>query len=413
MWQEALKPHVEVGELVVIGVVQEQHPDRAALYRQWRRLDWPIFVDSLNLLDLDVVPVPIGIDASGVVRGLRLSPRNVVKSFIDADFPPSVIERNYNRAAEPDPAEAAKQAEKLDTAGSWRDLGDAWFHSSDGLERAIEAYRRAVLLDPGDGRAQFRLGVALRRRYESRSRRGGDAQAAVQHWGLALASNPNQYIWRRRIQQYGPRLDKPYNFYNWIEGARSEILARGETPVALSVEPSGSEILAPGRGSEPRGGEHGQAGATRTSAQTGKCGIVGDRVRRDTKRFVGIEAMVTPARVRPGQRVRVRLMFRLNERTRPFWNNEAEGLRICVDLPDQLTLGEGGLMSPNPEPAETQEVRAIEFELAVGDTAPAGSLEIPTHALYYVCENKGGKCRYLRQDLEWALNVDPVAPKIR
>ena len=41
MWQQAVKPFVEAGKLDVLGVVQEQHPDRAKLYRQWRQLGDP------------------------------------------------------------------------------------------------------------------------------------------------------------------------------------------------------------------------------------------------------------------------------------------------------------------------------------------------------------------------------------
>jgi hypothetical protein len=39
-------------------------------------------------------------------------------------------------------------------------------------------------------------------------------QKAVQYWTMALDMDSNQYIWRRRIQQYGPRLEKPYSFYD-------------------------------------------------------------------------------------------------------------------------------------------------------------------------------------------------------
>ena len=69
-----------------MGVVQEQHPDRAKLYRQWRKLGWPIYVDSLNLLGLSAVPVPVALDESGIVRVSRPNPRTFVRDFIDADF---------------------------------------------------------------------------------------------------------------------------------------------------------------------------------------------------------------------------------------------------------------------------------------------------------------------------------------
>ncbi len=421
MWQETIKPYVESGDLAVIGVVQEQHSDRAKLYAQWRGLHWPIFVDSLNLLDLSVVPIPVAIDASGVVRHERIRPQDIVKKFVEADYPATAVPKGYKRTAGSAPDHLYMQAESLQTAKAWRDLGDACFLASRGLEpartlaaqnnfSALEAYQKAVKIDPADGRAQFRLGVTLRSRYDSSHRRFGDAQAAVEHWGLALAIDPNQYIWRRRIQQYGPRLDKPYNFYFWVNQARTEIEARGETPVVLSAEPVGSEIAPPAKGTRPpsRGLE-----PARTSARVSRCGSPADRIQRDTRHFVSIEPVVTPARVRPGHLVRARLTFRVNEKSRPYWNNEAEDLVLCLDPPKNVAVGEGPLTYPNPNEPETQEDRAVEFEIAVGETAKTGPLEIPAYALYYVCENKGGKCRYLRQDMTVTVNVDPSAPTLR
>jgi hypothetical protein len=96
-------------------------------------------------------------------------------------------------------------------------------------------------------RTLFRLGVAHRIRHESARRKPGDFQAAVDAWGPALALDPSQYIWRRRIEQYGPRLAKPYAFYDWIEQARAEIARRGEAPIPLTVEPYCSELAGPVR----------------------------------------------------------------------------------------------------------------------------------------------------------------------
>src|SRR5277367_3947434 len=75
----------------------------------------------------------------------------------------------------------------------------------------------------------------------------GDFQAAVNAWGHALELDPNQYIWRRRTEQYGPRLAKPYAFYDWVVQAKAEVSRRGETPVPLTVEPHGSELAGPVR----------------------------------------------------------------------------------------------------------------------------------------------------------------------
>ena len=123
------------------------------------------------------------------------------------------------------------------TAAAWRAFANLLVQSGrlDRIDEAIEAYGQALDLDPGDGWTHFRLGVALRKRYDSPHRQPGDFQAAVDAWKGALDIDPNQYIWRRRIQQYGPRLDKPYPFYDWVPQAREEIAARGETPVGLTV----------------------------------------------------------------------------------------------------------------------------------------------------------------------------------
>ena len=72
---------------------------------------------------------------------------------------------------------------------------------------AIDAYSHAVKLNPSDKNALFRLGVADRIRHESARRRPGDFQAAIDAWGRALWLDPNQYIWRRRIEQYGIACD--------------------------------------------------------------------------------------------------------------------------------------------------------------------------------------------------------------
>ncbi len=366
MWQKVAQPLVDAGKVVVLGVVQEQHPDRARLYRQWRQFKWPILVDSLNRLDLKAVPIPVAIDESGIVRHKRISTRRFVDDFINQKYPKTRVSSGHNRAKKPNIARLGSKAKKADSARAWRDYGDACFLSgkADLLDAAVDAYEHAVKLDSEDGPAQFRLGVALRRRYESPQRRPGDAQAAVRQWGIALGLNPNQYIWRRRIQQYGPRLDKPYNFYFWVEQAREEIRRRGLKPIDLSVEPLGSEIAPPLRET---------AAAKIKIPHRDPDG----RIDRDQTGMVRIETMVVPTRVQPGQPVRVRAQFRVNDDTRPFWNNEAQDLTMWVGLPDGLSLGEGRFTFANPAEPETQEPRVLEFECVVSGSHAPGRVELP------------------------------------
>ncbi|NJN14460.1 MAG: hypothetical protein HC813_02175 [Planctomycetes bacterium] len=180
--------------------------------------------------------------------------------------------------------------------------------SDPALRREVDAYRR--------------LGVALRQRYEAGAEYPTDGQEAVAAWGRALAMDPNQYIWRRRLQQYGPRLAKPYNFYGWIADARQEILARKETPLPLGEEPRGAELLDRGPvvtvqlvDPDPEG-----------------------RIAPLGTGFVRVDLMVTPARVRPGERVRVRLVFRPE---RAEWNDEAGPLGIYVRGSGGVGVAEG------------------------------------------------------------------------
>ena len=407
VWQKVVAPYVDSGKLVVVGVVQEQHPDRARLYRQWRRMDWPIFVDSLNLLGLTVVPLVYVIDEWGVVQAQRIRPSQLTKKVVERSYPALNIPKEYNRASDRPGAEPnALDVDSSHPASSSTLLnrGDAcFFGAAGGLDGAVAYYRQAVEANNDDGPAHFRLGVALWRRSESSNTGGkpGDAQRAVGHWGRALSINPNQYVWRRRIQQYGPRLDKPYDFYTWVEQARNDIRARGEHPVPLRAEPMGSEIATALRGkpsSEPP--------VIPNPDPQG-------RIHRDTSGLVRVETLVTPSRVRPGHRVRVRLTFRLDEKTRPYWNNEFKGLRTSVALPTGFSIPEGSLTYPNKTKPETQETRVIEYEITIPASEKMRDVAIPAYAIYDVCESVAGTCRHLRSDFKVRFQVDPSAPKVQ
>ena len=299
-----------------------------------------------------------------------------------------------------DPAAALERLHDWAIVG---DRGDALFlydGKEDAMDRAIKAYLQAIQANPKDAKAHFRLGVAYRQRYDSPRREPDDAQKAVASWGHALSLRPNWYIWRRRIQQYGPRLDKPYNFFFWVEEARKTILARGEKPVELISEPMGSEIAPPSRGA------------------AGKNPVIPDpdpkaRITRDPGRYVGVETAVTPALVRPGHRVRVRVTFRLNESAKPWWNNESDPLTLTLRLPPGIQVVEGTFTYPAPREAETQELRVMEFDAAIAESTKPATLVIPGYAAYGVCEDVSGVCMYRRQDLKISVRVDARAPKIQ
>lgn len=375
------------------GIIQEQNPDRCRLFMQWRRMEWPILVDTFDLLEVSVVPLTYAIDEHGIVRfaGLRLDDASTLEArFVDRDWPA------------PADAESSRTEEAAsDEDPDWRRLaGRAATGDAAAIEEAIAVFRRQILRDPRDGWAHFRLAASHRLRHDSGARRSGDFQRAVDHWQIALGIDPNNYIWRRRIQQYGPRLDKPYPFYDWVETARREIRARGETPVALVAEPSGAEIARPLRrapDARPDGAEPDAMG------RITRDGI--DANGAQGPPFVDIEVTTIPRRVVAGGTARAHLDFRPNGDRKAHWNNESAPLTLWVAPPEGWRVEGRRHVTPNAESATSDESRRIEVEIGVPENAPAGPVSTPAYALYYVCEDTDGVCLYRRQDLEIALTI--------
>jgi len=371
----------------MLGIVEEQHPDRARLFMQWKRMGWPLLVDSLNLLEVTAVPLTFAIDEHGIIRKTRLRPDDTaeLEEFLAADYPEPV--------ALPAPPDTAPDAPRPRDAEGWRRLAVERFlwGGEDGLSEAVEAFREALRLEPEHAPTRFRLGVALRARADSAASQAGDFAAAGAAWQGALDRDPNQYIWRRRIQQYGPRLDKPYPFYDWVGEAREAIRARGEAPWPLVVEPSGAELARPAQSFDARAGD----------AEPDP----GGRIHRDPGRLIRVEAAVVPPRVAPGGSVRAHLVFRPAREVRAHWNNEAEPLRVWPSPPPGWSVGAGGLSAPLPPEAVSEETRHVEFELRAPEAAAPGPVEISAYALYYVCEDVDGTCLYRRQDVRLPLEV--------
>ncbi len=385
-WHERTKALQEKGKIRMVGIIQEQHPERARLFMQWKGMDWPILVDSLDLLGVWVVPITFLIDEHGVIRGRNPS-RDDLEKFLETRHEPPV-EPAARGPRPPRLPALQRSAEEGGDAAAWRAYGDALFlwGGSDRTDDAVDAYGRAAELEPDRAATHFRLGVALRRRFESPDRRPDDFQRAVDRWQAALDGEPNQYIWRRRIQQYGPRLEKPYPFYDWVAIARREIRARGETPAPLPVDPGGAEYAAPARTFEV-------AAAGRESPDPR------DRITHDDGRFIQVETAVVPARVSPGDTARVHVFLRPNLGRKAHWNNEAKDLVVWVGAPEGFDVDQRYLTVANPPKEVSQETRTVEFEVRVPPGAKGESARLPAYALYYVCEDVDGTCLYRRQDL--------------
>jgi hypothetical protein len=361
------------GRLMLVGIIQEQHAERCRLFMQWQQMSWPVMVDALNLTGVDKVPLTWAIE-----------------EFVNRTFPaPAAPALGSVRPPDLGYLQVAATA---GGARAWRDYGDALFLWKADPDAAIAAYQQALAVDPTGAPTHFRLGVALRRRYDSPQRQVGDFQEAVSEWGRALALNPNQYIWRRRIQQYGPRLEKPYPFYDWVAQARTDIRARGEEPVPLAVEPQGSEITVPT--STPMN-------TTSTPTPPDPHGLV----YRDTGEFIVVETVMVPAAVAPGGSARLHLLFRPNVQRQAHWNNEAEPLRVWIEPPQGWTVESEMPEVPRGHSPISDELRTVEFELQLPADAPQGISQVSATAFYYVCEERDNTCLYRRRDLDITIPV--------
>ncbi len=409
VWHKKTQEWVKSGKLIVIGITQEQHSDRCRLFAQWQGLDWPILWDPINVLESTAVPIVTAIDEHGIVRLTKPRPETLEAEFLNISFsdnagdsPLATIDPDGQTPRRPlrvelldaATAELEDQAEQERNARRVRDLADAMilWGGTDQVNAAIKFYDNSLQQQADDAATRFRLGVAFRLRYDSALRQPDDFANAVKHWEQALQLNPNQYIWRRRIQQYGPRLEKPYSFYDWVQQARDEIVARGETPLPLVVEPQAAELAQPAR-------DFGVDSATTVSPDPE------GRIQRDTKSLIVAEITRVPSIVRPGGSAQVHIAFYPNAALPVQWNNESEPLQFWIEPPAGWRISQRlQHVAPTSNLATSREVRRLDFEIQVPPEA-TGTVKIPAYALYYVCEDTEGTCQYLRQDLEIEVTI--------
>jgi len=383
-WHQVTESYRKDGKIKLVGIIQEQHPERARLFMQWKQMHWPIMVDALNLLYVSAVPIVLLIDEFGIVRQVnpRLSEaKNVLEQFVNSEYN---VAENQSRALKAD-SNLQFNSESAETATEL-----VLWDSPAQIDAAISLYKKAISETPDIGDLYFKLGVTYRMRYDLASQKVADFQLAVKYWLKALEINPNQYIWRRRIQQYGPRMDKPYPFYDWIFKARQEIIARGEKPSKLLIEPGGAEYAQPDQIFQRS--ESNSTGLKNEPDSAGKISL-------DQGELIKISSVVVPATSGKIFTARVHLEFRPVERIKVNWNNEAADLLVWLNPPPGWEVSPRQLTFPNPPQAVTGEVRKLEFELKSSGKSPASTVTIPAYALYYVCEGVNGTCLYRRQNI--------------
>ncbi len=406
VWHAATKELRESGELTVIGIVQEQHPERAELFAQWQGFDWPILWDAFNLLDLSAVPIVCAVDEYGQVRSTRLRPSQIDEPgglralLLEPTFEPpkfvaapeSLLHTGLAEVSG-DPAPGTPLATLQSLAffvyGS-RAEGDLSARFERGVD-SLRAWAERPEALPAD---LFRLGVALRLRYDSPYAQESDFQESLDAWSKALAGNPAQYIWRRRIQQWGPRLDKPYPFYNWVEQAAQEVTARGEVPVALRVPLTGSERAA------RQGGKAADVAAVEPDPEAG--------IPQDELGWLAVSAAVAPHSGDIGKgagkaaaAARVHLSLTPSAEASVHWTNDAGASVVWLEAPAGWSV-EPALheLVPGGESATSSEVRRLDFGVVRAPGAESGPAVLRGYVLAYLCSGEDGECSYLRRDFE-------------
>ncbi|KAA3608102.1 MAG: hypothetical protein DWQ01_13590 [Planctomycetota bacterium] len=353
-----------------IGLIQEQHPDRCALFMQWQQLKMPVWVDSLNRLGVQAVPLMWAIDEHGVVRATRPQWDWIEGEFLATDYPEP---KSISTAIREEAAVSHFHAGRLDQAI------DAW-----------QAMLPHIHPAPDRGALLFRLGCAFRARHDSQNRRPGDFQKAIQAWTEALRLFPQNYIWRRRLQQYGPSLEKPYPFYPWIEEARAAIQARGQQPQPLRVEPEGAELVYPKR---PQVGEE-----IPPADPQGK-------LARDTSPWVEVEWAIAPSPIKPGGRGRLYLFFEPSALKTALWNPPGGDLQWWWQPNPKLQFVRRSAATSLGQEETSRQRHVLEFEFQIEEEAfPPGEnqpqeLWLDGYGVYPLCLEVGGECVFLRRDL--------------
>lgn len=373
MWYEESKPLVESGELAILGVIQEQHADRAQLYKQWKKFEFPILQDATTQLNLSAVPIPVLIDEHGVVRNNRPRPGDL-KSFVERSFDPPQNSADDNHRENPSAFVAAMNAGNLALQS----------REEKQISGAIQSFSEAVKLEPKNGKAHFSLGVAYRARFDSSLAVEKDFEYAAKFWGQALAINPNQYIWRRRIEQYGPRQIKPYPFYDWVDNAIADIKARGDQPIEISVPLTGAEIAQPAK-------------FLRTT-ESDKNPDPEAKIFVDEKATVKIAATTVPTAVEAGKNVRVHLLFDLKQGK---WNEEAPPLKIWINESSN-GIPETRLIEHQPTNILSNNQKQVDFEFVTA--ADTSNCQISGYALYHFCDDDG-VCYYYRKDFTFPIKL--------
>lgn len=387
LWLETTKEHVENQKLVVLGAMLEHHRDRCRLFAQWKGIEIPVLHDPLNQAGVEKLPLLVGVDEHGVVQVIDPDPGRFTQDFISKKFKPSPLAIRAPVVNLPNPKYTARMAEEARNAKGWREHGDALVLAglSPQINEAILTYPQALKVDPQDSLSYFRLGAAYRLRYDSSERQPGDFQAAIDAWQEAVRVAPRNKVFHSNIQRYGVRHEKPASMYRWIKTARRELLARGETPVQLNVEPSPIEFAK-------------RTKKFTSSHNTGPANDVSKQETQDGQRAVDFESVVVRSTRSKSKRrhAQVLLIFRpIGGRS---WYKQGEPMRVWIEPPKYLKVNRRFIEFANSESATSGKERTLNFEVSVAKKMRKKPISIKGHAVFQMMD--GEEPKQLRRDFE-------------
>lgn len=373
-WHAKTKQLVQDGKLVVAGLAPEQHGDRMALFLQWKGMeDMPVMIDSFNILGLKAVPITLLIDEAGIIRYRNPSDKNLA-AFLA--LPPAEVDSG------PKAPQLTAGLMGIDPAATI-----PWTVDLDHLA--------TLLADPqppewSSTACHFQLGVAYRKRYDSKQRQPTDFASAVAQWTTALKRDPSNYIWRRRLQQYGPVLDKPYPFYNWIEQARTDITARGDKPHPLVTEPGEAELAIPSKrpGSVENLPPHPDPDG---------------KLLCDTEERFLVMTAVVPHTKKPDRAVRGFIEIQPKAAHQAKWNDEAGLSTVHIKAPPGwIALPPVVTLMPTTH-APLSSARRVEFEMHREGASPNENPVATAEIFLQSCSGSEGLCQFLRRDVQLPL----------
>ena len=387
VWHARTQKLRDEGKLKVIGITQEQHADRCLLFARWKGFDWPILWDPFNLTSTKVVPRVTLIDEHGIVRATRASMATFEEEFVHKTFPkPDKAAPLAPKGKAGTLVQVARAKEGSPTYRYYDAMSALlWPRGRDG-ERAKTDLLTHAEANPKDAAAQWRLGVAYRMRHDSLERSLGDFQHAVDQWRLGIELDPSHYIYRRRLEQYGPLLTKPYPFYPWIPEARK---ALGAKAPPLRAEPTGSEMG--GRVTLDPDRDGGKAPDT-------------SKADKSVKDALRLEPTVVWMATRKGQlAARVHLHILPSGNRVMLWDGTAGPVIVYMEPPEgpfEFTSNrlEGTLHGKDP----AEEIVEIDFEVQI-EPGKKAWFEFSGYILYHARTEPRGASRQFLQRFELRL----------